>query len=334
MTRPRDVDYLQPEETAVVSARRHPLSAVDAFLVLGVAWAILSVAAGVGLFGFVWLPALASVILAVLALAAIWGAVLIHWRRATSLYTITPERAYKAYGRLRFNLLQTTYDKVTDLHIHQSVFGRIWGYGTVRLQTAGAGLALNGVEDPVGFKKQIERQRRRFLDTLIGEAPRARPSSGAEDLPVEEAVLWAGKPVAASLLGNVVVGAVALMIGVVFIIGASFIDPVAGLMGAIPLFIGVTALLSGWVQFRYTAYEVGTSGVVVTRGWLSRRRVEATYAKVTDVSVDQDIFARLFGYGKITINTAGSNEAPVVFAGIARHHEVKAIIDGARRNTR
>jgi hypothetical protein len=37
------------------------------------------------------------------------------------------------------------------------------------------------------------------------------------------------------------------------------------------------------------------------------------------------------GYGNITINTAGSNQAPVVFHGLGDPERIKEIIDEARR---
>jgi uncharacterized membrane protein YdbT with pleckstrin-like domain len=73
---------------------------------------------------------------------------------------------------------------------------------------------------------------------------------------------------------------------------------------------------------------------VVTTGWLSRRRVETTFEKVTDVTTYQGLVARLLDYGNITINTAGSNVAPVVFLGVGDPDGVKATIDEARARRR
>lgn len=291
------------------------------------------VAAGAALIGAVvlvgQLPGFAPNVwtgFSMVAVVLVWLAVLLHWRRATSLYTITGERVYMAYGRIRFNLLQTTYDKVTDLHVHQSLFGRIWGFGTVRVQTAGTGLVLAGIVNPMQFKQELEQARSDFLHALVkNQKPTTkRPAT------TEASTRWTGQPAPASLLGGLLVAGVfaiaAMVLGVIGLVVAAE----AGI-GAAILFVSATAMAVGqWIGFRFTHYEVTTRGVVVTKGWLSRRRVEATFAKVTDVSVDQSILARLLGYGKITINTAGSNEAPVVFGGIADPDAVKAIIDEAR----
>lgn len=328
MARPRDVDYLQPDEAQTVQVRRHTLSAMDGFLglgllfTLGLTGAIVAARALPDWSANVW----TAFVLVAMVLA--WMAVLLHWRRATSLYTVTPERVYLAYGRIRFHLLQTTYDKVTDLHVHQSLFGRIWGYGTVRVQTAGTGLALAGVVNPVAFKQAVEEQRSAFLRSLVKAAkPKADARSEAFEAPTSR---WTGTPSPQSLLGGMLSAAVLLLASLVLGLMSLFIEPEIAIGAAVTFVASLITAGVQWITFRYTDYEVTDRGVVVQKGWLSRRRIEATFAKVTDVAVQQDIIPRLLGYGKITINTAGSNEAPVVFAGIADPDAVKARIDEAR----
>lgn len=333
MVRPRDIDYLQPEETVVLQAHRHPLSVVDGLIWMALAYlAFCGAALAVA---YVWLHGAAIPVAwsftGVATGVLLAGVVALHWRRATSLYTVTGDRVYMAYGRLRFILLQTTFDKVTDLHLHQSLWGRIWDFGTIRVQTAGTGLALAGVQDPVAFKKRIEACREAFLHGLLSEhapveagAPTARPRGEAE-------TLWTGRPSPASFLGGALGAAILFLAGTGLAIGGALAGSPAGwwAFGLIAM-AGIT-VWTRWIQYRYTRFEVSDRGVALTRGWLSRRRVEATFAKVTDVAVEQDVLARLLGYGRITINTAGSNEAPVVFHGVARPDEAKAIIDRARR---
>jgi hypothetical protein len=53
-------------------------------------------------------------------------------------------------------------------------------------------------------------------------------------------------------------------------------------------FFGAMGIIQGWIHYRYTRYEVHPWGVVVTSGWLTRRRVEITYDKVTDVTTYSD----------------------------------------------
>jgi uncharacterized membrane protein YdbT with pleckstrin-like domain len=332
---PRDVDYLQPGEESVLTARRHMLSAVDTFLGLTFLWlAVTGGLVAVALLGPEVARDAAWTVTALVAVAHVIAMTATHWRRATSLYVVTRERVYGAHGRMRFQLTQTTYDKVTDLHLRQSVFGRLWGYGTVIVQTAGTGLALIGVSDPVAFKQAIEEQREAFIARLVRKAP-ARATGNAQrdaDMRPDAArrVVWEGRPAPASLVGGFTVAIVFLVVGIAVLgVGLATGTP-AVWGGAVGIAIAIVTAWGQWIEYRYSRFEVSTRGVALQKGWLSRRRVEATYSKVTDVTVAQDILGRILGYGRIVINTAGSNEAPVVFAGVAQPSQVKAVVDDAR----
>ncbi len=345
MPRPLPVDYLQEDEEALHESGRHPLSVLDELLGMFVLLAVL--AAGTAWAVLRFLPQLWLYLGLPVVVAAGVGFVLFLvasvWRVQTSHYVVTPERTYKAYGRIRFNLLQTTYDKVTDLHVRQSVFGRLWGFGTVRLETAGTGIALEGVRDPFGYKQRIEDARSRFIHALVAEhAPsvarrRAREATASTEPDAEASPgpergdLWSGNPTLASFLANGARALVAVFVALVFAVGGAFGESRFLLAtGGLLVYAGLV-LASAWIRYRYTRYHVEGRGVVVTAGWLTRRRVETTYDKVTDVTVYQGLLARMLGYGNITINTAGSNQAPVVFQGLKDPEGVKAIIDDARR---
>ncbi len=311
---------------------------LDALLSLLVLWAV-AVAATLLVVRLYEPATMASVgipLIALLTVLFIGASVAQWWRMQTSRYVVTAERVYKAYGRLRFFLLQTTYDKVTDIHVKQSLFGRIWNFGTVRLQTAGTGLAMDGVRSPLAVKRGVEAARAAFLDQLVSDyrgtqtaEPRAPP------LPTTDAAVWKGSPTPSSLVGSLLGMGATILPAVAFTLagGVSGESPFL-LMGlALFAFAGIQAW-GAWIRFRYTRYEVRERGVVVTSGWLTRRRVETTYDKVTDVTTYEDILGRILNYGRITINTAGSNEAPVVFFGLKDNDRVKAIIDEARSRRR
>lgn len=332
MAKPREVDYLQPEERPVLEARRHGLSAVDGLLGLSLLWMAVSAATvAFALRGPGELAGAAWTVAGMVGVGYLIGMVAIHWRRATSLYVVTRERVYGARGRLRFHLTQTTYDKVTDLHLRQSLFGRWWGYGTVIVQTAGTGLRLAGVRDPVAFKARIEEQREAFIRELVGRArPVATGATIASEPTPPQRSLWEGRPSPASIAVAFVFAVLFFVVGVVlFSIGLAVGRPMV-IGGGVMAGFALLSFWPRWLLYRYSRFEVTSRGVALQKGWLSRRRVEATYSKVTDVAVAQDILGRILGYGTITINTAGSNEAPVVFAGVPDPESVKATIDAAR----
>ncbi len=339
MPKPLPADYLQPGESVLHQQGRHPLSVLDALLSLTILW---GAAVGLTVLGVQLVPraTMASVgipLIAAFTILYVGACVAQWWRMQTSRYVVTPERVYKAYGRLRFFLLQTTYDKVTDMHVKQSLFGRVWNFGTVRLQTAGAGLAMEGVRDPFRVKQGIEAARTNFLAELLSEhrgQPVTQTESQVGEASADEPV-WTGSPAPASFVGALLGVATTLMMAFTLTLAGSLTGENPPLLMGIGLFLFATAQGAGaWVRFRYTRFEVRRRGVVVTSGWLTRRRVETTYDKVTDVTTYEDILGRVLNYGRITINTAGSNEAPVVFFGLKDNDQIKALIDETRNRRR
>lgn len=286
--------------------------------------------------------AIAASVLAVL-LGGAWS-LGVWFRVSTSLNVVTADRVYHAHGKIRFFLSQTTYDRVTDLHVHQSFFGRRFGFGTVLVQTAGHGVALVGVPDPLGTKQRIEEAREAMIRRLVAGHKRPAARTGAkaaanaaapEPAPTRARggpPAWAGKPTPASLVMQVLPMAVFV---IPFLVISTLSAPasvgVSLLFPAVALAFVAVVVLNALIRFRTTHYEVHGWGVVVRSGWLSRRQVEARYEKVTDVEVTQTVPGRLFGFGTIRINTAGSAGAPINFVGVRAPDQVKAIVDQARQ---
>jgi membrane protein YdbS with pleckstrin-like domain len=329
------VDYLQPGEKIALETTRHPLSILDDLLGLLIAALFVVVCTVYGLsfapsyWPTVGLPILitAAVLLGSLAMTRIW-------RVRTSRYIVTPERVYKSHGRIRFFLGQTTYDRLTDIHVKQSLFGRRYNFGTLRLQTAGEGLHLEGIRDPIGSKRLIEQARQRFVASLTGRAAKTAAAGQAASLGVgdgQSAELWQGRPAITFLLGQILWTAFLVLFGIGAVIGGALVNPFYIVFGGVMFLFAAATAVSAWAQYRFTRYHIHGDGVVVTSGWLTRRRVETTYGKVTDVLTYQPLLGRIFNFGHITINTAGSTTAPVVFRGVPDPSRVKAIVDEARR---
>lgn len=338
MPRPLPVDYLQPDEGIVRQEGRHGLSVVDELIWMTILAALPITAVLIATVGFFprLIGPLAVPVCTVVGLLLVGFYISRYWRVTTSQYTITDQRVYTAWGRLRFQISQTTYDKLTDIHVRQGFFGRIYGFGTLRLETAGTGIVLHGVRDPFDVKLTVEDARASFIRSLVGNAapaPREQAPDATPRLQSQETI-WTSRPAFASFIGNIVGLAVVVVALAVGGLGAVL---TAGLSGGWSLLIPVVLVLflagsafSTFVRFRYTFFEVGTRGVVVTRGLLTRQRVETTYTKVTDVTVYQGVLGRILDYGNITVNTAGSNNAPVVFQGVPDPEAVKRLIDEQR----
>ena len=87
------------------------------------------------------------------------GFVLWDWRNQEWL--ITTRRVMRAEGVLNKSVTDTSLEKINDARLDQSVFGRIFGFGTLDILTAAEEMGGNSVADfpmiadPVDFKKAM-----------------------------------------------------------------------------------------------------------------------------------------------------------------------------------
>ncbi|MGH2418489.1 MAG: PH domain-containing protein, partial [Candidatus Limnocylindria bacterium] len=101
---------------------------------------------------------IASIVALIAALGWI-GFVLWDWRNQEWL--ITTRRVIRAEGVLNKSMSDSSLEKINDARLDQSVFGRIFGYGTLDILTAAEELGGSNVADfpmiadPIEFKKAM-----------------------------------------------------------------------------------------------------------------------------------------------------------------------------------
>ncbi|MGH2445630.1 MAG: PH domain-containing protein [Candidatus Limnocylindria bacterium] len=99
------------------------------------------------------------VVVALLGAIGYLGFVLWDWRNQEWL--ITTRRVMRAEGVLNKSVTDTSLEKINDARLDQSVFGRIFGFGTLDILTAAEELGGGSVADfpmiadPVQFKKAM-----------------------------------------------------------------------------------------------------------------------------------------------------------------------------------
>ena len=149
-TPPADVDkYLLPHEQQVITVRKHP-----AVLLAPVAWA-----AG-GLILAVVLSDLLkhdSTVLSLLWLA--WGLVFLYflWKAfnwSVDYFIVTSHRFILTSGVFSRRVAMMPLAKVTDMTFERSFLGRVFGYGTFILESAGQDQALSRV-DFIPYPEQL-----------------------------------------------------------------------------------------------------------------------------------------------------------------------------------
>jgi uncharacterized membrane protein YdbT with pleckstrin-like domain len=169
---------LIPGEEVVHSARRSVAATfgglfvflVVVLIAVGVAYAWSVPAAG--LLGTSMLLVVALVIGVLLLARWVW------WRN--KVYVVTNLRVMKLEGILSKVHRDASLDKINDLVMTQSMWGRMLGYGDVQVLTANeaSGMTFHMLHDPVAFKRQILQVR----TTEMADGPRLGAPSVADPI--------------------------------------------------------------------------------------------------------------------------------------------------------
>ncbi|HET9913581.1 MAG TPA: PH domain-containing protein [Anaerolineales bacterium] len=96
-------------------------------------------------------PALYGLILLIIPAIGIMNDVLV-WRNKA--YVVTNRRVIQISGVFNKDIVDSSLEKVNDVKMSQSFFGRMFGYGDIEILT-GSELGVNlfhEINDPVGFK--------------------------------------------------------------------------------------------------------------------------------------------------------------------------------------
>ncbi|MGH2380314.1 MAG: PH domain-containing protein [Candidatus Limnocylindria bacterium] len=104
-------------------------------------------------------------ILTIVAVVALIGTVafvaFVLWDWRNQEWLITTRRVIRAEGVLNKSMADSSLEKINDARLDQSVFGRIFGYGTLDILTAAEELGGSNVADfpmiadPIEFKKSM-----------------------------------------------------------------------------------------------------------------------------------------------------------------------------------
>jgi membrane protein YdbS with pleckstrin-like domain len=132
--------YLLPQEEQTVTIRRHPAMLLRYFaeslgglILAGVLTALVSQSTVVTVIWVGWLVVLSRLAFKVF-----------EW--SDEFFAVTGVRVMLVHGLLTRRVDMMPLNKVTDLTVDRSIMGRMLGYGTIVLESAGQDQALSTVE--------------------------------------------------------------------------------------------------------------------------------------------------------------------------------------------
>jgi uncharacterized membrane protein YdbT with pleckstrin-like domain len=132
--------YLLPQEEQTVVIRRHPamllryvLESFGALVLAGVLTAVVSNSTVVSVIWVVWLMVVSRLAFKVF-----------EW--SDEFFAVTGVRVMLVHGIVTRRVDMMPLKKITDLTVDRSILGRMLGYGTIVLESAGQDQALSKVE--------------------------------------------------------------------------------------------------------------------------------------------------------------------------------------------
>ena len=88
-------------------------------------------------------------------------------KRSTDLY-ITNKKIIGQVGWIKTKTMDAPLNKINNVSIEQGFFGKIFGYGTVRIDTSSGIFDFDYIKDPKGFKTTLMNQIDVFESAKIG----------------------------------------------------------------------------------------------------------------------------------------------------------------------
>jgi len=145
-------------------------------------------------------------------------------------------------------------------------------------------------------------------------------------LDTSEEVLWSGSPRLSAAIPAFVRGLALVLVGGALLAGVGGTPPELGLLGAGLVLLGLAVPAYGVFDLQRTTYAVSDRALYARSGVLSRRVRRMGLDRVQNSAWSQSVAGGIFGYGTVTIESAGG-EAAVQFVRIEEPREVRALVD-------
>jgi uncharacterized membrane protein YdbT with pleckstrin-like domain len=146
-----------------------------------------------------------------------------------------------------------------------------------------------------------------------------------------ENVIWTGRP---SWRGRMAILIPGILVAVIVLVVCLWAGLSVGVTLILFAVIAVVVLLwTIWETIRWK-YTITNRRVFVRHGLVSINEQTARLERVQDITLHQTPFDRIFGVGKLLIDTAGSSGGPLEFQALVDPAHVREVLDNAVRAER
>lgn len=167
-------------EQIVFATRRHWLVMGRTLLTMGLLGLVI-IAASAALGVLTGGPGLVGLVLLVFPLARL-TAVFLEW--LNEQYIVTNRRIIQVEGIFNKHVVDSSLEKVNDVVLDQSFWGRLWGYGDIEILTASE-LGVNKLQmlaQPLRFKTTMLNQKERLVDVAAQSEGEAKAKKGGRPI--------------------------------------------------------------------------------------------------------------------------------------------------------
>jgi uncharacterized membrane protein YdbT with pleckstrin-like domain len=145
---------LQPGETIVYTTRLHWLIYSQTLVLMIIS--VILLGAGLSINDNQNITMVLGIGAVVFALIALFTGLRAFIRRAATELAVTNHRVIYKTGLLSRHTIEMNRDKVESVDVDQSLFGRIFGYGTVVVRGTGGSLEpIRNIGEPLTFRSHI-----------------------------------------------------------------------------------------------------------------------------------------------------------------------------------
>jgi uncharacterized membrane protein YdbT with pleckstrin-like domain len=145
----------------------------------------------------------------------------------------------------------------------------------------------------------------------------------------EERVIWTGRPSWRGRMAIVVPGALVALLVLVVGLWAGLSASTAVIITVVVALVTVVWALLETIRWKYT---ITNRRVFVRHGLISVQEQTARLERVQDVTLRQTLFDRIFGVGRLAIDTAGSEGGALEFKALTQPTHVREVLDAAVRH--
>ena len=147
-------------------------------------------------------------------------------------------------------------------------------------------------------------------------------------VPEEERVIWTGRPSWRGRMAILVPGVLLTILALVVCLWADFSATVTVVVVGIVALVTVVWAFIETIRWKYT---ITNRRVFVRHGLVSIHEQTARLERVQDITLHQTLFDRMFGVGKLQIDTAGSSGGALEFKALLEPTEVREVLEAAVR---